>query len=65
MCGIVGFYAPSHFSTLSQDLGAARDAMAHRGPDDSGQFEDGVNGVGLGHRRLSIIDLSQAGAQPI
>ena len=42
-----------------------RDALTHRGPDDAGEWwsEDGC--VGLGHRRLSIIDLSSAGHQPM
>ena len=41
------------------------DAMAHGGPDDVGLFVDEINGVVLGHRRLSIIDLSEAGHQPM
>jgi asparagine synthase (glutamine-hydrolysing) len=41
------------------------DAMQHRGPDDAGTWYDQEAGVGLGHRRLSIIDLSPAGHQPM
>jgi len=41
------------------------DALRHRGPDDSGTFVDPANGVALAHRRLSIIDLSTAGHQPM
>jgi asparagine synthase (glutamine-hydrolysing) len=41
------------------------DVIAHRGPDDSGYYCDDVNGLGFGFRRLSIIDLSSAGHQPM
>src|SRR3989344_2990124 len=43
----------------------ARDLMITRGPDDSGSYYDEKNAVALGHRRLSIIDLSSAGKQPM
>jgi asparagine synthase (glutamine-hydrolysing) len=65
MCGIVGFYSPERADRLIQDLPAAVNALSHRGPDDSGQYFDNRTGVGLGQRRLSIIDLSQAGHQPM
>ena len=65
MCGITGFWSQK----LSQDhasiLQRMTDAIAHRGPDDEGHWLDTENKVFLGQRRLSIIDLSSAGHQPI
>ena len=59
MCGITGF-----IGTWSLKLAQAMtDAIAHRGPDGSGLWLD--DGVALGHRRLSIIDLTEAAAQPM
>jgi asparagine synthase (glutamine-hydrolysing) len=65
MCGFVGFHSNAHFGELSTSLKTASDALFHRGPDDSGMYTDGAHGVGLAHRRLSIIDLSHAGRQPM
>ena len=60
MCGIIGIVG----ETIPEQRGAeARDQMAHRGPDDLGSFVESE--VYLGHRRLSILDLSSAGAQPM
>src|SRR5690554_1169998 len=62
MCGIVGFY--SYKSTVDKArLEAACLVMQHRGPNASNVYFD--NDVGLGHRRLSIIDLSEAANQPM
>lgn len=62
MCGIAGFYQQD--SLLNRDhLQRMTDAQAHRGPDAEGFFYNGT--VGLGHRRLSILDLSQAANQPM
>jgi asparagine synthase (glutamine-hydrolysing) len=59
MCGICGFYGKKDRSLLE----GMTKTLAHRGPDDQGFYEDEF--VSLGHRRLSIIDLSPAGHQPI
>jgi len=63
MCGIAGLLtAPG--SNLSA-INAMADVITHRGPDDRGVWQDPTAGVGLGHRRLSIIDLSRSGHQPM
>jgi asparagine synthase (glutamine-hydrolysing) len=67
MCGIVGFLQPDGFNSDegSNLLSGMVAALNHRGPDDSGQWVDGCSGIALGHRRLSILDLSAAGRQPM
>lgn len=67
MCGITGFYSgqPSTRSDLEQPLSRMNAAIFHRGPDSSGVWCDEQVGFGLGHQRLSIIDLSPAGHQPM
>lgn len=68
MCGIVGFVSRDERRALSeQELTAMRDQMTARGPDDAGIYLHRENEltVGLGHRRLSIIDLSPLGHQPM
>ena len=65
MCGIVGFRTNRDFSRLRDALPEATSRLVHRGPDDTGLFFDQESGVGLGHRRLSVIDLSEAGRQPM
>lgn len=67
MCGIVGFWEhnPRNASDAVGELDTMAGALAHRGPDDSGAWIDAPTGVGLGHRRLSIIDLSAEGRQPM
>lgn len=61
MCGIVGFLG-NHSPQL---LDSMTSALGHRGPDGRGVFLDSEAGIGLGHTRLAIIDLSDAGAQPM
>ena len=64
MCGIVGVVSCS--PQLSRTwLAVGRDAMAHRGPDDAGEWRSADGRVGLAQRRLAIIDLSSAGHQPM
>ena len=68
MCGIVGFMAQDADSALTEHtLTIMRDQMIHRGPDDGGLYvhRNGASTIGLGHRRLSIIDLSPLGHQPM
>ena len=67
MCGIAGFWRPIGFQAEAAlvSLRQMTDALAHRGPDGEGQWVDADRGVALGHRRLSIVDLSPAGAQPM
>jgi asparagine synthase (glutamine-hydrolysing) len=62
MCGIAGLLDPS--PSCQHTLSAMLDSIAHRGPDDAGSWIDDT-GIALGHRRLSIIDLSPAGHQPM
>src|SRR5437764_2628433 len=67
MCGIVGIYA-YHYAANPIDvveLRKIRDHMAARGPDGVGEWCSPDERVGLGHRRLAIIDLSERGAQPM
>lgn len=66
MCGICGFV--SKRSDIKDKLIEANNTMFHRGPDDGGVYVKELTngyGLGLGHRRLSIIDLSHAGHQPM
>jgi asparagine synthase (glutamine-hydrolysing) len=63
MCGICGKIDFTGKTVPLELLRNMTDSIAYRGPDDEGFFSDGP--VGLGHRRLSIIDLSPAGRQPM
>src|SRR4051794_5290200 len=66
MCGICGILAfGDGFPADAALVERMRDTIAHRGPDDAGSWEDPAARVALGHRRLSIIDLSSAGHQPM
>jgi len=67
MCGVAGFFAPA--GLVADDAAASavqmRDQLVHRGPDDAGLWVDAAAGIALGHHRLSIIDLSPTGHQPM
>lgn len=68
MCGIAGLLDPSLAAQPEALQRSARDmanAIAHRGPDGEGVWIDPAVGVAISHRRLAIIDLSEAGAQPM
>lgn len=65
MCGICGFISKRKIS--AEKLVEMNNTMHHRGPDDSGEIiiQNGAYSIGLAHRRLSILDLSEAGHQPM
>ncbi len=64
MCGITGIYAFNLLGRMSMiNLASATEKLAHRGPDFQNAYHD--ENVGLGHRRLSVIDTSPAGHQPM
>jgi len=63
MCGIAGVQSITFLS--SEGLSKALISISHRGPDDSGVYKDSHSGVGLVHTRLSILDLSPLGHQPM
>ena len=66
MCGIAGFLAACALgedaASIARGMG---DALRHRGPDDRGEWLDADAGIALAHRRLSVVDLSAAGHQPM
>lgn len=68
MCGVTGFLdrrARRNREHSEQLVSAMADRLRHRGPDGAGAWSDPRHGVALGHRRLSIVDLSPSGAQPM
>ena len=67
MCGIAGFFDPRGFASAEAERLAQRMAVevVHRGPDDSGVWVDGEQGIALAHSRLSVLELSPAGHQPM
>lgn len=65
MCGIAGIISTSFEKISEVHLKKMTDALAHRGPDGEGIWSNSTSNILLGHRRLSIIDLSNAAAQPM
>jgi asparagine synthase (glutamine-hydrolysing) len=66
MCGITGYWGPGFQAGDAEHiLGRMTDAIRHRGPDDAGAWTDPERGIALGHRRLSILDLTPTGHQPM
>jgi asparagine synthase (glutamine-hydrolysing) len=65
MCGIAGWVLTPNEQRDRSELVSMADRIAHRGPDDRGYHFDPASGIGLAHNRLSIIDLSSAGHQPM
>jgi len=66
MCGISGFISSGSLTdSATQTLRSMAGAITHRGPDDTGTWHDAQTGIGLAHTRLSIVDLSPAGHQPM
>ena len=67
MCGIAGalVFEESEYRITGSLIESMRDTMVHRGPDGAGLWISPNGKVGLGHRRLSIIDLSETAAQPM
>ena len=63
MCGIAGILSAERID--EQSMARMIGPLAHRGPDDVGIWIDADAGVGLGHRRLAIVDLTAAGHQPM
>ncbi len=68
MCGVTGFLSPKAAAAHDEMIGLAErmnGAMVHRGPDSAGAWADEAAGIALAQRRLSVIDLSDAGRQPM
>ncbi|MGE0759322.1 MAG: asparagine synthase (glutamine-hydrolyzing) [Pirellulaceae bacterium] len=68
MCGFAGFWEPAAnrpMNQLAEVVSRMADTLSHRGPDDRGIWCDPTAGIALGHRRLSIVDLSPLGHQPM
>ena len=65
MCGIAGIISPQKSVIKPTSLKTMSDSLSHRGPDGEGFWINKENTAGLSHRRLAIIDLSDAAAQPM
>jgi asparagine synthase (glutamine-hydrolysing) len=65
MCRIAGIWSPHTSGGIDKTCVRMRDTLTHGGPDDAGVFFDHTSGLAFGHRRLSIIDLTKTGHQPM
>ena len=65
MCGIVGILGEKELSNLGNCIEKMTETLLHRGPDSNGTWIDEEDKIALGHRRLSILELSEAGHQPM
>lgn len=66
MCGIAGIFNLYLNKQIKvEDLKRMTDTISHRGPDDEGAWKNDSNNIGLGHRRLSILDLTKKSSQPM
>lgn len=65
MCGIAGIWFNQRYDNPAREVQSMTDAIVHRGPDAAGAWVSENGKVALGHRRLSIIDLTSGGAQPM
>ena len=65
MCGLVGIYSKNKEYMNEYILNKMSKKIIHRGPDGDGTWLSERDGIGMAHRRLSVIDLSSAGAQPM
>ena len=64
MCGISGFYS-KNLSSYNNVILQMSSTLSHRGPDSRKIWQDKKSGIVFGHQRLSIIDLTKAGEQPM
>jgi asparagine synthase (glutamine-hydrolysing) len=65
MCGLAGFWSPGACGDTRAIVTAMASRLAHRGPDGDGCWVDQESGIAVAHRRLSIVDLSPSGRQPM
>ena len=65
MCGIAGFWNLDGEPVSRALLERFKDSIAHRGPDGNGFYVEAESNLGLGHRRLAILDTSDSGKQPM
>ncbi len=65
MCGLTGCWTKQTNSSLRASIQAMSQTLHHRGPDAGAIWVDESQEIGLGHRRLKVIDLSENGAQPM